>query len=169
MSTLQASRSESKFSTVDEARYRSVAGCFASGVSVITTRHGERNYGTTVSAVSSLSMTPPMMLICLNTSSQTHDMVQEAGGFAVNILAEEQGDLAYKFARKGEDKFDGVQFHYDNEIPVLNGTLASVVCRTVETVRGGTHTVFLAEVVGGEESEASPLTYFQGKFGRFAQ
>ena len=94
--------------TVDPAAFRHVVGHFASGVTVITTVVDGELFGTTASAVSSLSMEPPMMLACLNRSSSTHDAVLKAGVFGINILAEDQSDLAMKFGRKGGDKFDGV-------------------------------------------------------------
>ncbi|MEE2522448.1 flavin reductase [Pseudarthrobacter sp. J75] len=150
----------------DQAVFRSVVGHFASGVTVISTQVDGKTGGSTASAVSSLSMDPPMMLMCLNQSSHTHDMVQAAGGFAVNILAEGQEAVAMQFARKGEDKFEGVAHHDSLGMPVVDGALATIVCRTVETVRGGTHTVFLAEVLGATEHPGLPLTYFRGKFGR---
>ena len=152
---------------VDQTKFRSVVGHFASGVTVITTKLGEELFGTTASAVSSLSMEPPMMLICLNKSSQTHNAVQEAGGFAINILASDQGPLAYKFATKGGAKFQGVATTMVEGMPTLQGALATLVCRTVEETTGGTHTVFLAEVLEADSSDAEPLAYYRGKFGRF--
>lgn len=152
---------------VDQDRFRSVVGHFASGVTVITTNVDGKPFGTTVSAVSSLSMEPPMMLICLNRSSNTHDAVKTAGGFAINILASDQGSLAYAFAQKTDDKFKGVATKSVAGIPTLDGALATMVCRTVEETTSGTHTVFLAEVLEADSSDADPLAYYRGKFGRF--
>ena len=84
-------------------------GRFASGVTVITTRAGGADHGTTASAVSSLSMEPPMVLVCLNQTSVTQAAVREAACFAVNILGADQGDIAFQFATKsGSEKFEGV-------------------------------------------------------------
>lgn len=152
---------------VDNDRFRSVVGHFASGVTVITTKVDGELFGTTASAVSSLSMDPPMMLICLNRSSQTHGAVKAAGAFAINILAADQDGLAYKFAKKGTDKFLGVDTDEVEGMPTLRGALATLVCRTVEETSGGTHTVFLAEVLEADSSDAEPLAYYRGKFGRF--
>lgn len=149
--------------------FRDAAGKFATGVTVITTDRAGKAYGTTVSAVSSLSMDPPMMLICLNSASQTHDMVLKSGKFAVNVLSEDQEDLAFAFARKGDSKFTGVPYHYLEEVPSLDGALTTIACRTVDTIKGGTHTVFLAEVVGIEHNDSRPLMYFRGKFGKLTQ
>jgi len=93
---------------VEQQVFRDVIGRFASGVTVITTSAGGVAFGTTASAVSSLSADPPMLLVCLNKTSETGRAVAEAGVFGVNILAEGQEELAYKFATKGVGKFDGV-------------------------------------------------------------
>lgn len=152
---------------VDQDVYRDVIGRFASGVTVITTRAGDADHGTTASAVSSLSMDPPMLLVCLNRTSSTQAAVLEAGVFAVNILAEDQGELAYRFARKGADKFDGVLVERGEfGVPLLRDALAHLECEIKETVSGGTHTVFLAEVKQAAGREGPPLTYFRGRFGR---
>ena len=152
---------------VDEKVFRDVVGRFASGVTVVTTVLDGRSFGTTASAMSSLSMEPPMLLICLNRSSGTQAAVRRAGVFAVNILSDRQLALAGHFARKGDDKFTGVAVRSGvTGAPLIEESLATLECRTVETVRGGTHTVFLAEVLAAEARELEPLTYFRGRFGR---
>ncbi|UNK45648.1 flavin reductase [Arthrobacter sulfonylureivorans] len=152
----------------DQDVFRQVVGHFASGVAVITTAHEGRLYGTTASAVSSLSMEPPMMLMCLNQSSSTHDAVAQAGLYAINILAEDQRDLAMKFGRKGGDKFDGVSFRLSEHggVPILDGVIAAITCIVDETPRGGTHSVFFGRVVDAESSHGEPLAYYRGAFGR---
>ncbi|UNK46060.1 flavin reductase [Arthrobacter sulfonylureivorans] len=153
---------------VDQETFRQVAGQFTTGVTVITTLDGDRPVGTTASAVASLSMDPPMMLVCLNRSSATHDAMQAAGVFGVNIMARDQTSTALQFARKGPDKFDGVDWSpAGNGAPLIDGSLATIACRTVETATGGTHTVFLAEVAEAHSAPGEPLTYYRGIFGRF--
>ncbi|MCG2621444.1 flavin reductase [Arthrobacter sp. I2-34] len=154
---------------VDQLVFRNVVGHFASGVTVITTVVDGELFGTTASAVSSLSMEPPMMLACLNRSSSTHDAVVKAGWFGINILAEDQSDLAMKFGRKGADKFDGVSVTRSQHggVPLLDGALAQIVCKVEETPTGGTHTVFLGLVAeAGAREGAEPLAYYRGTFGR---
>ncbi len=150
----------------DQQVYRDVIGRFASGVTVITTTVDGAPVGTTASAVSSLSLEPPMVLVCLNKTSDTQAALLKSGAFCVNILAEGQEDMAYQFARKG-DKFGGTTFDAGIDgVPVLRGTLAHLECRVAETVTGGTHTVFLAHVAVAAGHEGAPLTYFRGRFGR---
>jgi flavin reductase (DIM6/NTAB) family NADH-FMN oxidoreductase RutF/DNA-binding GntR family transcriptional regulator len=149
------------------AEFRDVIGHFASGVTVITALHDDTPHGTTASAVSSLSLEPPMLLVCLNRTSATGRAVTGAGRFAVNILAEEQADEAMRFATKGDDKFRGLALtpgaHGE---PLLGDALATLECRVVEEVAGGTHSVYLAEVDLASARTGAPLAYFRGQFGR---
>jgi flavin reductase (DIM6/NTAB) family NADH-FMN oxidoreductase RutF len=148
-------------------RFRDVIGHFASGVTIITARHGDEDYGVTANAVSSLSLDPPMMLVCLNRASRTQTAVSRSGAFSVNILNESQGDLAVRFATSESNKFDGVSVTY-SELgnPLLDGALAHLECRVIERVSGGTHTVFLAGVEHAERFDGAPLAYFRGRFGK---
>ena len=150
----------------DQQVFRDVIGRFTSGVTVITTAVDGVRFGTTASAFSSLSMDPPMVLVCLNKTSDTQAAVLKAGAFAVNILAEGQQDLAYRFARKG-DKWGDLEHGVGHRgVPVLHGTLAHLECEVGETVTGGTHTVFLAHVAVASGHDGTPLTYYRGRFGR---
>jgi 4-nitrophenol 2-monooxygenase / 4-nitrocatechol 4-monooxygenase, reductase component len=152
---------------VPDEVFRDVIGRFASGVTIITTTAGDTDFGTTASAVSSLSMDPPMMLICLNRTSDTQAAILQAGVFGVNILAEDQGQIAYQFAKKGQAKFDGVRVvHGRTGVPLVEDALAHLECEVEETVTGGTHTVFLARVRQAAGTDRAPLTYFRGRFGR---
>ncbi len=92
---------------VDQGVFRNVVGYFMTGVTVITTRDGDQRFGVTASAVSSLSLDPPMLLVCLNRRLPTCDAVTAAGAFVVNILDEEQGELATQFATRAPDKCRG--------------------------------------------------------------
>jgi flavin reductase (DIM6/NTAB) family NADH-FMN oxidoreductase RutF/DNA-binding GntR family transcriptional regulator len=153
---------------VDQGVFRDVISRFASGVTVITTRVGEQDFGTTASAVSSLSMQPPMLLVCLNKTSETREAIAQSGWFAVNILGQHQAELAYAFAKKSPDKFAGVEIVRGREhLPLVQGALAQLECRVDETATGGTHTVFMGAVQEAAATEGEPLTYYRGRFGRF--
>jgi flavin reductase (DIM6/NTAB) family NADH-FMN oxidoreductase RutF len=153
---------------VGRERFRNVIGHFASGVTIISTRHEGSNYGLTASAISSLSLDPPMLLICVNKTSNTRDAIEASGVFAVNILRENQSEVARRFATSRPDKFAGLSVSYGElGVPLLDDMLATIECRVVEIVSGGTHTVFLAEVEAAQAREGMPLTYFRGRMGRF--
>lgn len=147
--------------------FRNVMGHFASGVTIITTESEGRAYGTTASAVSSLSLEPPMVLICMNESSSTGQAVARSGAFAINILHVDQHELARRFATKDPDKFDGVELEPGPfGQPLLADALATIECAVTETMSGGTHTVYIGEVRSAVSYDGAPLAYFRGEFGR---
>ena len=151
--------------TSDE--FRDVISHFASGVTVITALDDGRAYGTTASAVTSLSLEPPMLLICMNKQSETGRAVAHSKRFGVNILGANQVDLAERFARKGDDKFTGVPVTPGTwGEPLFDDALATLECRVTEETTGGTHYVFLAEVESAAARGGAPLAYFRGEFGR---
>lgn len=153
--------------TLDATRFRDVIGHFMSGVAVITTRHDGRDHGMTASAVSSLSLEPPMLVVCLHRDAPTQEALLGSSAFAVNILREGDGRLARRFATPHEDKFAGVAVDYGPlGQPRLGGALAALECEVAETVVGGTHRVFLAEVRTAELGDGAPLAYYRGRFGR---
>jgi flavin reductase (DIM6/NTAB) family NADH-FMN oxidoreductase RutF len=153
----------------DQRLYREVVSHFATGVAVITARHDGVDYGMTASALASLSVEPPTLLVCLSRESVTHSAIHSAGAFGVNILTESQAEIAKRFA--GTDraqKFDELRVrHGELGQPLLLDALARLECRVAEPVTGGTHTIFLGTVQNAEADEGAPLTYFRGRFGRF--
>lgn len=151
--------------TPDE--FREVISHFASGVTVVTALHDGRPYGTTASAVTSLSLEPPMLLVCMNKQSETGRAVAASRHFGVNILGAGQADLAERFARKGGEKFAGVPVSAGTwGEPLFDEALATLECRVDEETTGGTHYVFLAVVESGAARGGAPLAYFRGEFGR---
>jgi flavin reductase (DIM6/NTAB) family NADH-FMN oxidoreductase RutF len=151
----------------DKENFRDVIGHFASGVTIITARDAETDYGLTVSAVTSLSLEPPMMLVCVARTSRTLPAIRSSGTFGVNILGESQGGLAERFATNRDDKFDGVEVVYSEfGNPLISEALAHVECQVIQEVSGGTHSVFLAVVQRAERFDGAPLAYFRGRFGR---
>jgi 4-nitrophenol 2-monooxygenase / 4-nitrocatechol 4-monooxygenase, reductase component len=148
--------------------FRRVIGHFATGVTVITTRDGAEDRGATASAVSSLSLEPPMLLVCLNVRSGTQEGIRRSRVFGVNVLDEDKGAVAELFALPGGGKFAETPIlRGELGVPLLADALAYCECRVVEDVTAGTHRVFLAEVIEAVAREGTPLTYFRGQFGRF--
>lgn len=156
---------------MDRTEFRRVAGHFASGVTVVTARHDGADHGITLSAMSSLSLDPPMALICVNRSVPSHDAIKASGVFVAHVLARHQKGLASQFSRPATDKFSGVECTRSAAGPlVIARTLAHFVCRVAHTVPGGTHTVFLSDVLSAETASGlEPLIYYRGGFGRLAE
>jgi flavin reductase (DIM6/NTAB) family NADH-FMN oxidoreductase RutF len=142
-----------------------VLGHFASGVTVVTTSYEQTNYGITVSSFSSLSLVPPLVLICIDRQVSSHTALEQAGVFAVNILAEEGERLSRHFATREHDKFKGIAYHQDQTgVPLLDEALATLECRIVQQVPGGDHTIFIGEVVAAATRPGKPLIYYRSGY-----
>jgi flavin reductase (DIM6/NTAB) family NADH-FMN oxidoreductase RutF/DNA-binding FadR family transcriptional regulator len=147
--------------------FRDVVGRFASGVTVITAHDDGADFGMTASAMCSLSLEPPMVLVCVNRRAVTRAAVSNSRAFAVNILQEDQAELAVRFATPQPDKFAGLTYtRGELGCTRLDGVLAWLECEVVEDVEGGTHSVFFGRVRTAEGREGDPLAYFRGQFGR---
>jgi flavin reductase (DIM6/NTAB) family NADH-FMN oxidoreductase RutF len=152
----------------DSGVFRRTIGHFATGVTVITTRTGDQAFGMTASAVSSLSLDPPMLVACVNRNAPTHDAITCSAQFVVNVLALSQEPLARHFATPSDDKFAGVQLTEGRHgMPVLAGCVANFECAVESVTVGGTHTIFVARVLSAlAEQDRDPLLYYCGEFGR---
>ncbi|MGE5289100.1 MAG: flavin reductase family protein [Micromonosporaceae bacterium] len=146
-------------------RFREVMAAVCTPVSVITAMDGLRPHGTTVSAFASLSMTPPMVLICLDRRSGLLTLVRAERRFGVNILGDMQAGLALRFARKGPDKFAGVSWSLRHDLPRLTGAAGWLACDLAGLVSGGDHLIILGHVVDAESVPTLPLTYHSRAFG----
>jgi flavin reductase (DIM6/NTAB) family NADH-FMN oxidoreductase RutF len=137
--------------------YRAVLGRFATGVTVVTTCEGSQRTGITVNAFSSVSLDPPLVLICIERTAYIHDILRRTGIYAVNFLGAEQRDLSDCFAGRAPERdveFCGVRSHGAvTGAPILDDALAFVDCRVVEVYPGGDHSIFLGQVeaLGGGE------------------
>jgi len=155
---------------VGQDEFRTALGHFASGVTVVTTAGDDGHLrGITVSAFSSLSLDPPLVLICVEKRASIYDHLKEGGFFAVNMLAEDQELISRRFATKDTDRFDGIGYITGaTGCPILTGTLAFVECRIVNLYPGGDHTIFVGEVEAMGTTEGKPLAYFRGGYSKLA-
>lgn len=152
--------------SVDERAFREAIGHFATGVTVITTRHGDRPAGMTASAVASLSLDPVLLLVCIANRLPTHGAIDTARRFVVNVLGEGQEELALHFARPSDDKFAGVELLPGHDLPVLADAIAFFVCEVHERFPGGDHSIFTGLVRAcGVSPGRRPLLYFRSSFG----
>ncbi|HEV3046477.1 MAG TPA: flavin reductase family protein [Solirubrobacteraceae bacterium] len=160
--------------SVERHAMRSVMGHFATGVSVVSTgdAHG-RPVATTVNALSSLSLDPPLLLVCLARDSETLAALAARGRFAVNVLGQDQREHSTRFAAKGaEARAHEVDFALDERgVPFLPGALATLACRLHATHDGGDHTIVVGEVLalGAAEDAHAPLLFFKGSYSRMAE
>ena len=151
-------------------QFRRVMGSLASGVTVTTVMGADgAPRGFTASAVTSLSLEPRMLLVCVSTRSSSLQIIEEVGSFGVNILAADQQEVAQQFAQQGEDRFAGLRWRRGPEMgaPVIDGSLAYAECKLAGLHQGGDHVIIMGEIVGGDAHEAEPLLYFRGRYGRY--
>jgi flavin reductase (DIM6/NTAB) family NADH-FMN oxidoreductase RutF len=156
---------------IDADDFRKVLGHFASGVTIITTCDADaRPTGLTASAFSSVSLDPPLVLVCVDHKSQSHPHIRERGCFAVNILSAEQQAISRKFASSRLDKFDGVAHAIsDLKLPLIEGAIAHLECTTVSVHVEGDHTIFVGRVERARMDAGEPLLYFRGQYDRLAK
>ena len=150
---------------------RDIMSNFAASVTVVTSSSGERHHGLTVSAFTSVSLDPPLVLICIDHSSHSIAALRAAGGFTVNMLREGTGDVALRFASKEPDKFAGlavVSPSYDGAgLRLPEQSYACLECRTVKSLEAGDHTIFIGHVETAVRYDpARPLLYWQRDFRR---
>jgi flavin reductase (DIM6/NTAB) family NADH-FMN oxidoreductase RutF len=161
-------------SAIDPATFRSVLGRFASGVTVVTVRDSEHfDHGMTVSAFCSLSLEPPLVLVCIEKSASLHGVLatgNTASRFAVNILESKQEDLARRFADEHPDRFDGVGFTRGiTGAPILDDCLAIIECEVQSRHAAGDHTIVIGTVIASATNEGSPLLYYRGGYATLAR
>ena len=126
---------------------------------------GERPHGTTVSAFSSLSLEPPLIMVALDRGSDLLAIVRVARRFGVNLLSHLQDDLALRFAQKGREKFEGVPWRADRGVPHLVDASGWLACELHELVDGGDHEIAVGLVVAAEPIAGAPLVYHNRQFG----
>jgi flavin reductase ActVB len=146
--------------------FRTALRCFAAGVTVVTTRDQDgRPSGLTASAFTSVSLDPPLVLVCVDHAATAHPDFRAHGWFAVNVLRREQETLSRQFAESGGDKFQDVPFHEGRTgLPLLDGALAALECEVVDAHEAGDHTIFIGRVEAATISGGRPLVYFHGGY-----
>jgi 3-hydroxy-9,10-secoandrosta-1,3,5(10)-triene-9,17-dione monooxygenase reductase component len=156
---------------VDTRAFRDTLARFPTGVAVVTATGPHGPAGLTTNAFSSLSLDPPLVIVCFDHGSRTLPVVREAGRFAVNFLRAGQEDLARLFAGKAPhpEKFAAVTHTVEHGVPVLDGALAWLVCDLEALHPGGDHDIGVGAVTAlGDGPEGEPLVFYGGSFGRMA-
>lgn len=153
---------------MDLQELRRVMGHFATGVTVITTMDKVGTpFGLTANAFTSLSLHPPLVLICIDKGVQCYSCFEESKIFAVNVLNEDQEELSRRFATKGIEKFAGLKWHKGHHgVALLDGAIGHLECNVIHSYEGGDHTVYVGEVVKATASGDRPLLFFKGKYHR---
>ncbi len=146
--------------------FKAAMSSWAAGVTVVTTRKDKLVYGITASSFSSLSLDPPLVLVCIANSNMLATMVRETKRFAVSILATHQEDVSAYFARSGREPVEGFEDFGTIELhtgsPIIEGALAHLDCELEMAVNGGDHTIAVGRVLGAaSDAEKQPLLYYR--------
>jgi flavin reductase (DIM6/NTAB) family NADH-FMN oxidoreductase RutF len=150
--------------TPDE--FRSVLGRFPSGVTVVTTKDEDgSDEGMTVSAFSSVSLDPPLVLICIEKTASAYKALTTASGFVVNVLSASQEQIARRFSIIDIDRFEGVGYSRSpNGLAVLDDVLGVIECATFAMHDAGDHTIIVGEVEAARAQSGTPLLYYRGGY-----
>ena len=153
---------------VDPSLFRQLLSRFATGVTVITTRneHGEP-VGMTASSLTSVSLSPPLVSVCVDVTADMHRALSTSGTFVINILATHQEEVSARFAlAPAEERFTGIAWEESNDGHIiLAGTLAHITCDRFADFPLGDHTLFVGRVTGGATASGEPLLYYRGRYG----
>lgn len=152
--------------SLDPDAFRALMGRFATGVTVVTAVDADGSpRGMTVSAFASVSLDPPLIVVCIDKTASMYDTLFNGESFAVNILASTQEEIARRFAATGGQQFEGIGFTPgESGAPLLTDVLAYVECRRVSSAATGDHAVIVAETLNASLRDARPLLYYRGGF-----
>lgn len=155
---------------IDPKVFRSALGRFATGVTVVTVKDGAAAHGMTANAFSSVSLEPPLVLVCVDRKANSLELIRRTKRFAINFLAEEQKGFSDWFAGKGRDvadQFTGVPHEAgENGSPILKGHIGALECGLHEEYAGGDHSIFLGRVtrVFLPEEVRAPLLFYASAY-----
>lgn len=155
--------------TIDPALFRRILARFPTGIAIVTTENRGSLHGITVNTLTSVSLDPLLILVCIDRQAKAHAEIEQAGRFGINLLSSEQEPLSRTFAEHGDPepgRLRGASFRIGpHGTPLLEGCIAHLECALAERVPGGDHTIFLGAVLGGGiDTQASPLVYFERKY-----
>jgi len=156
-----------KHMTFDARQFRDALGCFATGVSVVTSYNQQKEpMGVTVNSFSSVSLDPPLILFSLAHTGNHCQEFKVSGKFAVNVLSTHQKDLCDRFASPKEDRFKGVEYELgENECPVFEESLSVLECEIFALQEAGDHLVFICRVTNVHaKTDEKPLLFYKGGF-----
>ncbi|SDT10910.1 flavin reductase family protein [Bradyrhizobium canariense] len=153
--------------TIDPVSFRQVASRWVTGVAIVTTVDVDgRPLGLTMNGLTSLSLSPPQFIVCMNNGSDTLLALKRSNVFCINFLNQDQRHLSKVFATKGGDKFSSVEWHAGKTgSPIFAGAIGFAELRLTELLAGGDHCIAIGEVVCADARDGEPLVFFNGSYG----
>jgi flavin reductase len=169
------SKTPSESGKLSPAEYRKAMGCFATGVTIITLDLEGEVHGMTANAFASVSLDPPLLLVCVDHNARTHAHMHAKKRFGINILAENQREISEYYARPVHDhghaeEEAGARFDRTAQgTPMLHGALAYLECRLQSAEKAGDHTIFIAEVEDVVVRQGDPLLFFRSRYRKIGE
>lgn len=153
-------------SKIEKQHFRRVCGSFATGITIATVLDpAGRSHGMTANSFTSVSLAPPLVLICVDHRSKLLEWFRQNDYFGINILHQNQRHLSERFAGSGYDRFEGVEWHSGQTgVPLLPDALATLELKRAQVVTAGDHDIVVGEVVHATCREGEPLLYFGSKY-----
>lgn len=151
---------------IDPKALRQVLGHYPTGVTVVTTVDADGlPRGLTANSFTSVSLTPPLLLVCLGKATASHPVFMGSTHFAVNVLADHQRDTSNLFASKASDKFEQAAWQpAASGVPLIDGSLAWFDCTVHQRIDAGDHTILIGQVQAMGQGSGRPLGYCQGAY-----
>jgi 3-hydroxy-9,10-secoandrosta-1,3,5(10)-triene-9,17-dione monooxygenase reductase component len=158
-------------SEVSPDELRRVLGHYATGVCIVAAFDGDAPVGMAVNSMTSVSLDPPLVLICPAKASTTWPGIRGVGEFCVSVMAGHHEQVSRGFAAAGRDRFDGIEWHPRMGGPAIDGAIAWLDCKVEAEHPAGDHTIVLARLLAVEAQDpvATPLVFFRGRYGTFVE
>ncbi len=158
---------------IDADTFRSALGRFASGITIVTARDADGgDHGMTVSAFCSLSLSPSLVIICIDHDASMHELLLSQPVIGINVLSADQETYSRRFAADETDRFDGIAYtRGENGVVLLEDALAHMECRIIRHHEGGDHTIFVAEIdrAAAPANDGRPLLYYRGGYAQLTR
>ena len=151
---------------MDSNLFRRACAQFATGIAIASAADSEgRPHGMTINSFTSVSMDPPLVLICIDGTSNLLPVFEHCGHYGLSFLGHHQQALSTRFAQRGQDRFDGVAWLTGSAgVPLIPDALAHLECRLTTTLVAGDHAILIAEVVSADIHSGKPLLYYQSSY-----
>ena len=150
----------------DTGAFRRALGCFVTGVTIVTARGADgRAHGFTANSFTSVSLDPPLVLVCVGHETQSLEIYRQCPQFAVNVLGSSQRAISNRFATERPDRFAGVRWREGmHRLPILEGCIAALECAVWQRIEAGDHMILVGRVLGCEDSPEPPLAFWRGSY-----
>ena len=164
---MEASVIDTPRNAVDPRQFRNVIGSFGTGVAIVTACADGREYGMAVNSLTSVSLDPCLLLVCIRNGSRTGAAIKQAGSFGVSVLAHDQHEVCKAYCAQGDAQRRDQLTEMVDGVPLVRDTLAGIVCELHEVVQAGDHEILMGRVRQCTAGDGAPLMFFRGSFGGF--